>query len=83
MKTILFSLMFAAIAFSGCEKCYTCTTTTTTRVNVSTPGYPQTTTTSFEACGDDKDSAEGTTTATSSAGNITATATAVTKCNPK
>ncbi len=83
VKILLFGLvLFSTITFIGCKKCATCTQTITTTVNVSTPGYPQTSKTTFEACGDDLKAVDGkTTTSTSSSGNITATATSKTTCN--
>jgi hypothetical protein len=83
LNLLLFGLvLFNAITFIGCKKCATCTQTITTTVNVSTPGYPQTTKTTFEACGEDLKAADGkTTTSTSSSGGIRATATSKTTCN--
>jgi hypothetical protein len=79
---LLCVLTIAISVFTGCEKCATCTQTITTTVNVSTPGYPQTSRTTFEACGDELEAVDGTTTtSTSSSGGITATATARTVCN--
>jgi hypothetical protein len=82
-EKILLGILFLGTAvFTGCKKCATCTQTLTTSVNVSTPGYPQITQTTFEACGDDLKAVDGkTTTSTSSSGGITATATAKTVCN--
>ncbi len=75
------SFVLLALMNAGCKKCKECTTTTTTTVSTPTPGYPQTTTTTFEACDDDLKSVDGkTTTSTSSIGGITATATARTSC---
>jgi hypothetical protein len=86
MKTIkilfLCALTIVLSVLTGCKKCATCTQTITTTVNVSTPGYPQTSKTTFEACGDNLKAVDGTTTtSSSSAGGITATATARTVCN--
>jgi hypothetical protein len=85
MKTFkiafLCTLTIALSVLTGCKKCATCTQTITTTVNVSTPGYPQTSKTTFEACGDELGKVDGkTTTSTSSSGGITATATAKTVC---
>jgi hypothetical protein len=80
-KTLLVILLFGTAVFTNCKKCATCTQTITTSVNVSTPGYPQTSKTTFEACGDDLKAVDGkTTTSTSSSGSITATATSKTVC---
>lgn len=80
---LFFGIVFySSTILIGCKKCETCTQTITTSVNVSTPGYPQTTKSTFEACGDDLKAADGaTTTSSSSSGGITATATAKTVCN--
>jgi hypothetical protein len=85
MKTFkiafLCTLAIALSFLTGCKKCATCTQTITTTVNVSTPGYPQTSKTTFEACADELEKVDGeTTTSTSSTGGITATATAKTVC---
>ncbi len=65
----------------GCEKCKDCTTTTTTTVSVPVPGYPQTTTTTFEACGDELKDVDGKViTSKTTVQGITATATARTVC---
>ncbi len=78
-------ILFLAIIFSSCSKddaCKQCTTTIRTSVNVSTPGYPQTSTTTSEFCGDDVKKVNGkTNTATSSAGSIVATSVSTTTCN--
>jgi len=80
-KYLFVIVLFSTASFIGCKRCATCTQTITTSVNVSTPGYPQTTTTTFEACGADLDAVDGkTTTSTSTAGNIRATATSRTIC---
>ena len=79
---LLCTLTIVLSVLTGCKKCATCTQTITTTVNVSTPGYPQTSKTTFEACGDNLKAVDGkTTTSTSSSGGITATATARTACN--
>lgn len=86
MKTItLITIGFLFAAFlTSCEKCGTCTVTTTTTVNVSTPGYPQTTVTTFDACGDELKNAHGTTTtSTVTSGGIRATSRARTVCTLK
>jgi len=58
-----------------------CTQTTTTTVNVPTPGYPQSTSTSFKACDSYLQQIDGqTTTSTSTAGSIVATAKVTTVC---
>ena len=82
-KLTISCLLVASVFFAtSCKKCATCTQTITTSVNVSTPGYPQTTKSTFEACGDDLKAVDGkTTTSTSSTGGITATATSKTACN--
>lgn len=82
-KMTFLSFSITAVFFAtGCKKCATCTTTTTTTVNVSTPGYPQTTKSTFEACGDDLKAADGkTATSTSTVGAIKATSTSKTVCN--
>ncbi len=82
-KLTFLSFLTAGVFFAtGCKKCATCTQTITTKVNVSTTGYPQTTKSTFEACGDDLKAVDGkTTTSTSSSGGITATATSKTVCN--
>ena len=81
LKVVLF--LSASVFFvTSCKKCATCTQTITTDVNVSTPGYPQITESTFEACGDDLNAVNGKTiTSTSSSGGITATATSRTVCN--
>ena len=57
------------------------TQTITTTVNVYSPDYPQTTKTTFQACGNDlKDINGKTTTSTAQQGNIVATATSKTVC---
>jgi hypothetical protein len=83
LKFTLLSFLIAGVFFvTGCKKCATCTQTIITTVNVNTPGYPQTTKSTFEACGNDLKAVDGqTTTSTSSAGGITATATSNTVCN--
>ena len=81
IKISLGILFLGSAIFTGCKKCATCTQTITTTVNVSTPGYPQTSQSTFEACGEDLKAVDGkTTTTTSSSGNITATATSKTIC---
>ena len=81
MKQVFF-LLSIAFAGYGCNKCGQCTQTTTTQVSPSTPGYPQTTTTNFEACGDNLNDVNGkTTTAKSTVGAVTATTTTKTVCN--
>jgi hypothetical protein len=80
--TILCFIVTSVFFVISCKKCATCTQTITTTVNVSTPGYPQTTKSTFEACGDDLKAVDGkTTTSTTSLGGITATATSKTVCN--
>ena len=82
IKMSLGILFLGTAVFTSCKKCANCTQTVTTSVNVSTPGYPQITKTTFEACGDDLEAVDGkTTTSTSSSGGITATATIKTDCN--
>lgn len=79
MKHLLIILIL--IAFYGCRKCETCTQTIKTTVNVSTPGYPQTITTTFEACGKELKEIDGTmTTSTANSGYIIATSTITTYC---
>ena len=82
MKTKLFLICIAlSFAFIGCEKCKDCTTTTVISTSSPTPGYPQTTTTDFEACGKDLKDVDGKTyTSTSSSGSMSATGTATTIC---
>ena len=82
LKIYLLACLTCVLLFSaGCKKCKDCTTTTTTSVNTPTPGYPQTSTSNFEACDDDLKAVDGkTTTATSSYGGITATVTSKTIC---
>lgn len=78
---LLVYLTSVLILSAGCKKCKDCTTTTTTTVSTPTPGYPQTTTSNFEACDDDLKAVDGkTTTATSTSGGITATVTSKTIC---
>lgn len=80
MKTNLF-LICLALAFVGCEKCKDCTMVTETTTSQPTPGYPQTSTTTFEACGKDLKDVDGkTATSTSSSGGYSATATSKTTC---
>jgi hypothetical protein len=80
-KKLLGILFLGTAVFTSCKKCATCTQTLTTSVNVSTPGYPQTTQTTFEACNNDLKAVNGKTTkSTSSSGSITATVTAKTVC---
>ncbi len=83
VKTILVALVLvSSISLTNCQKCATCTMTTTTSVNVNTPGYPQVTKTTFEACGQDLSDVNGkTTTASSTVDGITATSVAKTVCN--
>jgi hypothetical protein len=82
VKLSLGILFLSTALFTSCKKCANCTQTATTSVNVSTPGYPQTSQTTFEACGDDLKAVDGkTTTSTASSGSITATTTATTVCN--
>lgn len=82
MKKILTIIVITiSITSLSCKKCATCTQTTTTTVTPATTGYPQTSTTTFEACGQDlKDINGKTVTSTSKQGNITATATSKTVC---
>jgi len=81
MKTIILAMSIIVMGFVSCEKCETCITTTVTSTSVSTPGYPQTTKTTFEACGDQLKQIDGNkTTSTAYAGNISATSTATTIC---
>ena len=81
IKISLGILFFCSAVFTSCKKCATCTQTITTSVNVSTPGYPQTSQSTFEACGEDLKAVDGkTTTSTQSSGGITATATSKTVC---
>jgi len=82
VKLSLGILLLGTIVFTSCKKCANCTQTATTNVNVSTPGYPQTTQTTFEACGDDLKAVDGkTTTSTATSGSVTATTTIKTVCN--
>ncbi len=82
IKITLGMLFLSAAVFTSCKKCANCTQTATTSVNVSTPGYPQTTQTTFEACGDDLKAVDGkTVTSSASSGSIIATTTATTVCN--
>lgn len=75
-------MLLSTTTIIGCKKCATCTQTITTSVNVSTPGYPQTSKSTFEACGDDLSAVNGkTTTATSSSGSVIVTAISKTTCN--
>ena len=79
MKNLIFVFCLIAVCFlnASCEKCETCTTVITT----SAQGIDdQVTTTTFEACGNEIGDAEGTQTATSTSGGITATAVSVTTC---
>jgi hypothetical protein len=81
IKISLGILFLGSAVFTSCKKCATCTQTITTSVNVSTPGYPQTSQSTFEACGEDLKAVDGkTTTSTQSSGGITATATSKTIC---
>ena len=82
IKLILFSLSTAGLfSVASCTKCETCTQTITTTVSPSTPGYPQTQTSTFEACGDNLRQVDGSTTkSTASSGGITATVTSKTIC---
>ncbi len=81
-KTLFLALLLSTAAlFISCKKCATCTQTITTSVNVSTPGFPQVTKTTFEACDDDLKAVDGKTiTSTSTSGGITATVTSHTIC---
>lgn len=83
MKNLLIiALLFILGVSCKKEKCGTCTTTITTSVNVSTPGYPQTSTTTQNACGDDYEDLDGKTiTSTAQQGNIIATSVSNTTCN--
>lgn len=84
MKTFTFlcACLLSILAFSGCNKCQTCTETVTTTVNVQVPGYPQVSKTTFEACGEQLKAVNGkTTTATSTVDGISATVTSKTICN--
>jgi len=77
-------LLLLTLLFASCDKdetiCYDCVTITKTSVNYPTPGYPQTTTSTFESCSGDK---TGSTTSTASQGSITATSVATTICTQK
>jgi hypothetical protein len=83
VKTILVALvLMSSVSLTSCQKCATCTMTTTTSVNVNTPGYPQVTKSTFEACGQDLSDVNGkTTTASSTVDGITATVVSKTVCN--
>jgi len=83
LNMLLFGLvLFSTTTFISCKKCATCTQTITTSVNVSTPGYPQTSKSTFEACDKDLDAVNGkTTTAKSSSGSVVVTVTSKTTCN--
>jgi hypothetical protein len=83
LNMLLFGLvLISTTTFISCKKCATCTQTITTSINVSTPGYPQTSKSTFEACDKDLDAVNGkTTTATSSSGSVVVTATSKTTCN--
>lgn len=79
-KLILSIVVLFAVSCSEKEEgsvCYRCTTITKTSVNVPTPGYPQTTTMTFETCNGDQ---SGQNTSTVSQGGITATSVATTTC---
>jgi hypothetical protein len=82
IKLVLFSLSIAGLFLvSSCTKCETCTQTITTTVSPSTPGYPQTQTSTFEACGDNLKQVDGSTyNSTTSSGGITVTSTMRTNC---
>ena len=68
-KIILFSLAIAAISFTSCKKCQTCTTKVTQEYN----GVPQSSTSNEEYCGDEYDDAPAETTVTQNAGGVTQT----------
>lgn len=61
MKTIFMLCVIAGmICFTSCKKCETCTQTITTSIDQgSAPGYPQTTTSTFEACDDELAKVDG------------------------
>lgn len=81
MKYTLATIISLTLFAESCNQCGTCTTTITTTVNVSTPGYPQTSKTTFNACGKDYRDANGKqSTSTSTSGGITATAKSKTTC---
>ena len=79
-KLFLVLIPLVALGFSSCKKCGTCTITTVTSVNQQVTGYPQTTTSTVEECGDDyKDLKDnGTATSTTTVQGISATTTTTT-----
>lgn len=83
-NTILILLALTSLGLflvSGCTKCETCTQTITTTVSPSTPGYPQTQTSTFDACGDNlKQVDRSTSNSTVTSGGVRVTATMKTNC---
>ena len=83
MKKLI--LVLALTSLMSCKKddesgCYDCTMEIITSVNVSTPGYPQLTTATYETCSGNE---SGQTTATATQGSITATSVTTITCNKK
>jgi len=76
-KYSLIILAFFALTFVSCKKCEECTTvTTTTAVGIA----DVVTSTTFEACDDEIDEVEGSTTVDNSAGGAGSTVTVTTTC---
>lgn len=84
MKNIIIAiLIFSSAAFlTSCKKCAQCTMTTTMDVDIPFPGFPQVSTSTFEACGDDLKAVDGqTTTSTTTMMGMTASVVATTNCD--
>ena len=85
MKKLIISISILAVLFSSCKKCGTCTTKITTSCdNYNVKGFPQETTSKFDACDEKLIEAENaTSTTTSTVGLYTITVFSKTTCVPK
>lgn len=85
MKTITLSfLIISVLTLNSCKKCADCTRVDTTTASPSTPGFPYTSKTTFEACGDELKEVDGkTTTSKTIQSGVTVTLKSTTTCVDK
>lgn len=73
-------MLITLLIIPACKKCGTCHQTVVTSVTPYVTGYPQTTNTTFDACGDDLKDAPGSSTTTSTSQGYTITVKETTTC---
>lgn len=82
MKKIIILIVLLQILFISCKRCAECTVKTTSSITPNITGYPQTTYSTLELCGDDLKELDGKTTVSkSNAGTHTITVTQTVNCN--